>query len=173
MSTPPVVTTTTMTDPDDVNGRFDISAVQHVIKESEAHHVWITYTVTTYASWVDPRLDRDDRTFVLELNRDGERGSEVNVTISKRHGEIVAELISNATRQVIRTVRVSRADDHSFTLSGPRGVLGARSYFWTSNFHTDNDRALCGRKGGYPVTCQDSAPGSGWMPMPRAAWPSD
>jgi hypothetical protein len=167
-----VVTTTTVTDPDDVDGRFDIAEVQHVVSEASRSHVWIRYTVSTYASWIDQRLDRSDRNFVLELNRDGEPGSEVNVTVSKRDGHIVAELISNATRKVLRPVRVWRPDAHSFTISGPRRLLGARSYFWTSNFHTVAPGPLCGRRGGYPVTCQDSVPNDGWIRMSRPAWPT-
>ncbi|MFY9914805.1 MAG: hypothetical protein WAK18_09075 [Nocardioidaceae bacterium] len=167
-----VTTTTTVTDPDDVDGRFDIESVQHVVSEADRDHVWISYTVATFPSWVDGRLDRRWRTFVLELNRDGERGSEMNVTVSKRDGHIVAELISNATRQVIRDVRVSRADAHTFTISGPRRLLGARSYFWTSNFHADAPRTLCGRQGGYPVTCQDSVPNAGWIRLSKPAWPT-
>ncbi len=165
-------TTTTVTDPDDVDGRFDIASVEHVVSAADRDHVWMRYTVTTYPSWVEARLDRRWRTFVLELNRDGERGSEVNVTVSKRDGHIVAELISNATREVIRPVRVSRPDAASFTISGPRRLLGARSYFWTSNFHADAPHTLCGRQGGYPITCQDSVPNTGWIRLSRPAWPT-
>lgn len=166
-----VVTTTTVTDPDDVDGRFDVAWVRHVVRESDQRHVWISYTVRTFPSWIDLRLDRRWRTFVLELDRDGQRGSELNVTISKRDGHVVAELISNATREVLRQVRVSRPDRHSFTISGPRQLLGARSYFWTSNFHARSPRTLCGRSGGFPVTCQDSVPQRGWIRMNRTAWP--
>jgi hypothetical protein len=166
-----VVTTTTVTDPDDVDGRFDVAWVRHVVRESDRRHVWVSYTVRTLPSWIDLRLDRRWRTFVLELDRDGQRGSEQNVTVSKRDGHIVAELISNATRRVLREVRVSRPDSHSFTISGPRQVLGARSYFWTSNFHARSPKTLCGRSGGFPVTCQDSVPQQGWIRMNRSAWP--
>ncbi len=165
-----VVTTTTVSDPDDVDGRFDIAQVSHVVSEADRHHVWISYTVSTYPSWVEPRLDRRFRNFVLELNRDGHPGSEVNVRVSKDDGHIIAELISNATRQVIQRVQVRRPDDHSFTIMGPRRVLGARSYFWTSTFHTAAPHTLCGRQGGYPVTCQDSVPQAGWIRMNRSAW---
>lgn len=95
----------------------------------------------------------------------------MNVTVSKRDGRIVAELISNATRTVLREVRVSKPDNRSFTISGPRQLLGARTYFWTSNFHARQPRTLCGRSGGYPVTCQDSVPQRGWIRMNRSAWP--
>ena len=166
-----VVTTTTVTDPDDVDGRFDVASVRHVVSESDLHHVWISYTVRTFGHWIDPRLDRRWRNFVLELDRDGHPGSEVNVTVSKRDGRIVAELISNATRTVLREVRVSKPDNRSFTISGPRQLLGARTYFWTSNFHARQPRTLCGRSGGYPVTCQDSVPQRGWIRMNRSAWP--
>lgn len=166
-----VVTTTTVTDPDDTNGRFDISSVSHVVSEADTHHVWLSYTVRTYPSWVDLRLDRRYRTFVLELNRDGRPGSEFNVRIAKADGHIVADLVSNATRRVIQRVRVNRADDHSVTISGPRNVLGARSYFWTSNFHVASPRTLCGQQDGYPVICQDSVPKAGWIRMNRPAWP--
>lgn len=170
-SGPSVVTTTTVTDPDDTDGRFDIASVSHVVNEADRHHVWLRYTVTTFPSWVDLRLDRRYRTFVLELNRDSHPGSEVNVRVSKADGRPVAELISNATRRVIQQVRVSRPDDHSVTISGPRSVLGARSYFWTSNFHSSAPRTLCGQRAGYPVTCQDSVPRGGWIRMSRPAWP--
>ena len=166
-----VITTTTVTDPDDVDGRFDIASVRHVVSEADHHHVWVSYTVTTYPTWVDLRLDRRFRTFVLELNRDGDRGSEVNVRVSKLDGHIVAELISNATRHVLGRVRVSRPDARSFTISGPRQRLGAHSYFWTSNFHSAAPRTLCGTRGGYPITCQDSVPRDGWIRMNRSAWP--
>lgn len=167
-----VTTTTTVTDPDDVDGRFDIASVEHVVGQADRRHVWMSYAVTTFPAWVDARLDRRWRTFVLELDRDGERGSEVNVTVSKREGHIVAELISNATREVIREVRISRPDTHSFVISGPRRLLGARSYFWTSNFHADAPRTLCGRQDGYPVTCQDSVPNAGWIRLSKPAWPT-
>jgi hypothetical protein len=167
-----VVTTTTVTDPDDVDGRFDVAWVRHVVHEADRRHVWVSYTVRTFPSWIDLRLERRWRTFVLELDRDGQRGSEQNVTVSKRDGHIVAELISNATRQVLREVRISRPDSHSFTISGPRQVLGARSYFWTSNFHARSPKTLCGRSGGFPITCQDSVPQQGWIRMNRSAWPT-
>ena len=166
-----VITTTTVSDPDDVDGRFDIASVRHVVSEADRHHVWVSYTVSTYPTWVDLRLDRRFRNFVLELNRDGERGSEVNVRVSKVDGHIVAELISNATRHVLGRVRITRPDDHSFTISGPRQRLGAHSYFWTSNFHSAAPRTLCGSRRGYPVTCQDSVPQDGWIRMNRSAWP--
>ena len=166
-----VITTTTVSDPDDVDGRFDIASVRHVVSEADRGHVWVSYTVSTYPTWVDLRLDRRFRNFVLELNRDGERGSEVNVRVSKVNGHIVAELISNATRHVLGRVRITRPDDHSFTISGPRQWLGARSYFWTSNFHSAAPRTLCGSRRGYPVTCQDSVPQDGWIRMNRSAWP--
>jgi hypothetical protein len=166
-----VITTTTVSDPDDVDGRFDIASVRHVVSEADRHHAWVSYTVSTYPTWVDLRLDRRFRNFVLELNRDGERGSEVNVRVSKVNGHIVAELISNATRHVLGRVRITRPDDHSFTISGPREWLGARSYFWTSNFHSAAPRTLCGARSGYPVTCQDSVPQDGWIRMNRSAWP--
>jgi hypothetical protein len=164
-------TTTTVTDPDDVHGRFDIKRVVDVVRHVRGRPVRVSYTVTTYPTWVEPRLDRNDRTFVLQLNRDAERGSEVNVTVSKRSGHIAADLISNSTRRVIRSLEVSRPDDRSFRISGSRRLLGARSYFWTSNFHTVAAGSLCGRRHGYPVTCQDSVPDSGWIQMSPPAWP--
>ena len=168
-----VVTSTSVTDPDDTDGRFDIASIGHVVSEADHHHVWLSYTLSTFPSWIDLRLDRRYRTFVLELNRDGHPGSEVNVRVSKADGRIVAELISNATRRVIQRVRVSRPDDHSLTISGPRTVLGARSYFWTSNFHTTAPHTLCGQRDGYPVTCQDSVPRVGWIRLSRPAWPNE
>jgi hypothetical protein len=167
-----VVTVTTVSDPDDTDGRFDIARVRHVVSEADRHHVWVSYTVRTFPSWVDARLDRRWRNFVLELDRDGRAGSERNVRVSKADGHIVAELISNATREVIRRVPVSRADDHSFTISGPRQTLGTRTYFWTSNFHVDTRHTLCGWSGGFPITCQDSVPQRGWIRMNSSAWPT-
>jgi len=166
-----IVTTTAVTDSYNNDGRFDIKSVRHTVSEAGRHHVWVSYTVRTYPSWVDLRLDRRYRNFVLELNRDGERGSEVNVRVAKVDGHIVAELISNATRHVLRRVQVSRYDDHSFTISGPRQWLGAHSYFWTSNFHSPAPRTLCGMRSGHPVTCQDSVPQDGWIRMNQSAWP--
>ncbi|MGI8434272.1 MAG: hypothetical protein ACR2LE_05985, partial [Nocardioidaceae bacterium] len=58
----------------------------------------------------------------------------------------------------------------SIRSSGPRRLLGARSYFWTSTFHADAS-AGCGDDDGVQITCQDSVPQRGWIRWDRLAWP--
>jgi hypothetical protein len=162
--------TTTVTDPDDTDGRFDIARVSHQVDQFSRRQVTMTYWVSTFASFASARLNARHRNFVLELNRDGEPGSERNVRISRSDGHLIAEVISNATREVIDTVDAWRPSNRSIVITGPREVLGARSYFWTSNFHTAG-RSACGWGDGYPITCQDSVPQDGWIRLDRPAWP--
>lgn len=163
--------TTTVTDADDTSGKLDIAAVRHRITRSDARHVSLSYRLTTYDAFRLRRLDERHRNFVLELNRDAERGSERNVRISYLDGfGPLAEVISNATRQVIATVEVIRIDSHTVAIRGGRRVIGARSYFWTSNFHVAG-HGRCGWRAGYPITCQDTVPGNGWIRLDTPAWP--
>jgi hypothetical protein len=159
-----------MTDPDDTLGRLDISRVQDRALEVDRHHVLITYRVQTFTPFGTHRLNDTERNFVLELDRDGELGSERNVLVTTKNGVLVARVSSNATRQVIATVEVTRPNDQAILLTGSRRVLGARSYFWTSNFHADRSPA-CGDQAGVPLTCQDSVPRRGWIHLNRLAWP--
>ncbi len=162
--------TTTVTDPNDTDGRFDIARVGHQIDQRTRRQVTMTYRVSSFSSFASARLNAQHRNFVLELNRDGQPGSERNVRISRSDGRLVAEVISNATRKVIDTVAASRPDNRTVVITGPRDLLGARSYFWTSNFHTAR-RSACGWGPGYPITCQDSVPQEGWIRLDRPAWP--
>ena len=162
--------TTVVTDPDDTAGPLDIARVRHRITQRQPGHVRISYGVRTFGRFPASALDRSHRHFVLELNRDGQPGSERNVRISSRAGELVAEVISNSTREVITTVTAVQLNSRAFRIFGPREVLGARSYFWFSNFHAP--RSLdCGSANGYPITCQDAVPERGWIRLDRPAWP--
>lgn len=165
-----VTTTTTVTDTDDVAGPLDIAKVRHRVEERPSGRVRISYRITTYDAFATSRLDPAQRNFIIELNQDGESGSERNIRISSRHEVLVAELISNATRRVITTLRVSRPDDHSVRVTGTRRLIGVRSYFLYSNFHANRSRE-CGWSDGYPITCQDAVPERGWIRMDRPAWP--
>jgi hypothetical protein len=110
----------TGTDPDDTPGRLDIGRVSDRAIEMSPDHFLISYRVTTLTPFATERLDVGDRNFVLELNRDSEAGSERNVRIAARDGVLLAEVISNATRETIATVTVTRPDDYSVQISGPR-----------------------------------------------------
>jgi len=165
------IITTTVTDSDDTDGRLDIASVRHRIQPVDGQHVRLTYRVTTYDEFDAARLNATRRHFILELNRDAERGAERSIRISHLDGEgVVAEVVSNATREVISTARVTRVDANAIHIRGPRQLIGARSYFWYSNFHDRHSRR-CGEVGGYPVTCQDSVPDRGWLRLDTPAWP--
>ena len=60
-------------------------------------------------------------------------------------GVLKAEIISTATRQVLATVSATRPNDRALEITGPRRLLGARSYFWASNYHADRS-PLCGTR---------------------------
>lgn len=160
----------TATDPDDTLGRLDIASVRDRAVRLDAHHVLVTYRVRLQNSFGSGRFDVDDRNLVIELNRDDEPGSERNVRVAGRAGSLVAEVTSNATREVIATVEVSRPTDETVQISGPRRLLGARSYFWTSNFHAPRSPG-CGFGDGFRVVCQDSVPQQGWLRLQSLAWP--
>jgi hypothetical protein len=165
-----IVVSSTMTDPDDTSGRLDISLVQDRTVQLDRHHVLLTYRVRTYTTFGSSRLNDTERNFVLELDRDGEPGSERNVRVTSHGGSLVAEVISNATREVIGTVEVSRPNDQAILLLGSRRLIGARSYFWTSNYHSERSPE-CGDLAGVPLTCQDSVPRRGWIRLNHLAWP--
>lgn len=166
-----VVSTGTTTDPDDTHGRLDISRVRDRVAQHDADHNVVSFSVETFASFSERLLDADQRDFVIELNRDGEPGSERNISITSVRAELVAYVISNATRDVIATVRADSADDHTIKVTGPRRLIGARSYFWTSNFHLEGS-VQCGDLDGIPLTCQDSVPDTGWIRLDQPAWPA-
>ena len=165
-----VTISSTTTDPNDTAGRLDIARVTDRVRVSP-HRVTITYQVRTYSDIRPERLQPDKRNFVLELNRDGQAGSERNISIVFVEGALVARVVSNATREVVGVDAVSQPDDAVIHVSGPRRLIGARSYFWTSNFHALGS-PRCGNGGGFPVTCQDSVPDRGWLRLDRPAWPS-
>lgn len=158
-------------DPDDTLGRLDIARVAHRVSQLGRHRFMLDYRVGTFAAFGSPGLDVQHRNFVLELNRDTQPGSERNVRVSQRDGSLVAEVISNATREVIATVEVNRPNDQTIRISGPRRVLGARSYFWTSNFHAPRSSS-CGEGDGFPIICQDTVPEHGWTRLDSPAWPN-
>ncbi len=162
--------TTVVTDPDDTDGPLDVRRVKHRILVIDRHHARLGYTVTTYSPYAARRLDARHRNFVIELNRDGHPGSERNVRVSYVSGALVGDVISNATRETIGTVAVRRLDARTIRINGPRDLIGARSYFWTSTFHA-RQSAACGVADGHPVTCQDVVPERGWIRMDRPAWP--
>ncbi len=162
--------TTIITDPPDTAGPLDIATVAHRIRDFPGRATSLRYAVRTFAAFADADLDPSYRRFMLELNRDDESGSERNVRISYRDGALVAELISNATRSVIATVQVRRRGPRALALSGPPRLIGARSYFWHSDYHLDGS-AACESLGGFPVTCQDDVPGHGWIRLDHPAWP--
>jgi hypothetical protein len=165
-----ITVSTSMTDPDDTDGRLDISLVRSRGVQLGRHHVIVTYRVRTYTTFSSGRLDARQRNFVVELNRDAEAGSERNVVVASHHGALTAEVISNATRRVIATVEVSRPNDQAVMITGSRRLIGARSYFWTSNFHVDGS-VRCGEDAGTAVTCQDDVPRRGWIQQDRLVWP--
>jgi hypothetical protein len=164
-----VTTASTTTDPNDTAGRLDIAEVSDRLRVS-SHRVRVHYQVRTYSGIRADTLRPDERNFVLELNRDGQAGSERNISIAFSKGTLVARVISNATREVVGVVAVAQPDDTVIHVSGSRQLIGGRSYFWTSNFHAVSS-PRCGDDGGFPVTCQDSVPDRGWLRLDRPAWP--
>ncbi len=170
MTTEPTYTTV-VTDPNDTDGPLDVSRVKHSIRVIDRQHARIAYTVATYSPYAARRLNARHRNFVIELNRDSNPGSERNVRVSYASGSLTADVISNATRETIGTVAVKRLNSRTIRINGPRDVIGARSYFWTSTFHA-RESGACGFGDGYPITCQDVVPERGWIRMDRPAWPT-
>jgi hypothetical protein len=157
------------TDADDIDGPLDIQRVRDRVVQVDRTHYLVSYRVRTYAPFASNVLGRSAN-FDLELDRDGRPGSERTVMLGADNGVLRAEIISTATREVIATLSATRPYDRAIDITGPRRLLGARSYFWASNFHSDQS-ALCGSQAGFPVTCQDSAPDDGWLRLDRPAWP--
>ena len=164
------VITGVATDPDDVDGPLDIQRVRDRVLQVDRTHYLISYRIRTYTPFASATLDGASRNFDLELDRDGEAGSERTVTVLDDDGVLTAEIISTATRQVLATVNATRPNDRALEITGPRRLLGARSYFWASNYHADRS-PLCGSQDGVPITCQDSVPDDGWLRLDRPAWP--
>lgn len=162
--------TKTVTDADDTSGPLDMRRARHRVVRGD-HGTRLAFTVHTQRPFADADLSWRHRHFILELDTDGEPGAERNVTIFGRDGQLRADLISNATREVIAHLAVVRVDPRTVRVLGPRRLLGVRKVFWTSNFHW-RDAPACGREDGYPITCQDSVPDRGWIRLDRMAWPS-
>jgi hypothetical protein len=158
------------TDANDTIGPLDVHRVSYRVSQVDRGHLLVTYRVRTWERFATTLLDVDERTFVLDLNRDAEAGAEREVRVAARDGRLVAEVISPATREVIGTVDVSRPNGSAIQISGPRRILGARSYFWTSNYHLAGSNQ-CGDVHGHPLVCQDDVPDHGWLRMDSAAWP--
>jgi hypothetical protein len=165
-----VVVTGTASDRDDVGGPLDIQRVRDRVLRVDQTHYLVSYRVRTYTPFASERLDHRWRNFDLELDRDGEPGSERTIMIVDNDGVFEAQIISTATREVLATLSASRPNDRAVEISGPRRLLGARSYFWTSNWHADQS-PQCGRGDGFPIVCQDSVPDEGWLRLERPAWP--
>jgi hypothetical protein len=166
------VSTGATTDAADTYGRLDIQRVRDRVVALDQTHYLVGYRVRTYTAFDSARLDGDERNFDLELDRDGASGSERTVMVVDDDGLLEAQIISTATRQVLATVPVSRPNDHAIDLVGPRRLLGARSYFWASDFHAERS-PRCGDEDGVAITCQDSVPDTGWIRLDRPAWPEE
>lgn len=169
-----VVTTTVTTDPDDTSGRLDLAAVAHRVRQRAggrtSAEVLLRWTVRTHAAF-DPQILRNRfRRFTVELDTDGQSGAERNVRLVSRPGGVVAEVVSNATREVIASLPALRPDRRSLAFVGPPELVGARRYFWFSVYHTRHS-PMCGPGDGYPVVCQDTAPERGWIRVDRPGWP--
>lgn len=169
-----VVSTTTTTDPDDTPGRLDIASVSHRVAQLSPPHgaVRVRWTVRTHRDFDPAVLQNRHRRFTLELDTDGQAGAERNIRFVVRGGELVAEVESSATREVIATLPAGVERGRVLSTAGYKGLVGARRYFWYSTYHAAGSPA-CGRQDGYPVHCQDSVPENGWIRLDRPAWPDD
>jgi hypothetical protein len=165
-----VAVTTTMTDLDDTRGRLDVRSVRHRVSQVSPRRVQVSYRIRTFAPYRDGLLESPEREFVIELHRTATRGADRNISVSSVDGALVATVISNATRKPIARARIVRLDAQTFRIVGSRALIGARSYFVTSNFHAGGS-ARCGWNAGWPVTCQDSVPDNGWIRVDRIGWP--
>jgi hypothetical protein len=162
--------TTRVTDADDTGGPLDIVAVRHRV-EGDDRSARLSFTVRTQRDFEDSELSWRYRHFIVELDTDGQPGAERNVTIFSRDGVLRADLISNATREVIAHLSVVRVDQRTLRVVGPRRLIGVRKIFWTSNYHQTGVPA-CGWTDGFPITCQDSVPDRGWLRLDKLAWPT-
>ncbi len=167
----PVVSITTMTDPRDTSGPLDMVKVAHAVRDRGATAT-LRYTVTMDQPFDAAELHRRHRHVVAELDADGRPGAERNITIYHRGGALRADLISNATREVIAQLHVRLLDGRRLRVRGSRQQIGVRKIFWHSAYHRTDSRR-CGWSDGYPVTCLDVVPDRGWLHLPRAAWPSN
>lgn len=167
-----VVTTTVTSDPDDTPGALDLDAVAHQVRQLSPPHgaVRVRWTLRTHQRFDPSVLQSRHRRFTVELDTDGERGAERNIRLVMRSGRVVAEVVSNATREVLATLGTDRTDRRSLSFAGYKGLVGARRYFWYSDFHSPASPA-CGRGNGFPIVCQDSVPDDGWVRLDRPAWP--
>jgi hypothetical protein len=166
----PVITTTTLTDADDTPGGLDLAAVSHAVRE-DGPDASLRFTVRLHAPFEASTLHRRHRLIVAELDTDGGSGAERNITVYARHGQVHADLISNATREVVRRLRVRQVSDNAVRVRGPRRLIGARRIFWYSLYHRTGHRS-CGWDDGFPITCSDSVPDDKWLRLPPAAWPN-
>jgi hypothetical protein len=133
--------------------------------------VRVTYRIETLGRYRDGLLESPDRELVLELHRTETRGADRNITVSSEGGSLTATVNSNATREPIGAAHVARLGSRTIMVTGSRRLIGARSYFLTSNFHLGGSRE-CGWRDGWPVICQDSVPDDGWIRVDRIGWPA-
>jgi hypothetical protein len=161
---------TVVRDGDDTPGRLDIRLVRSTLNSATGHATRVRYTVQTLEPFRVSALHPRWRRLVLELDTDGQPGAERHVLISTREGRPSAQLISNATREVLDRLPVRRPRPGVLRVSGSRAQLGARKLFWTADWHRRGD-PLCGVVDGWPLTCQDSVPDDGWVRLDRPAWP--
>jgi hypothetical protein len=162
--------TTVVRDGNDTAGALDIRKVRVGADAATGRASRLRYTVRTYEPVQVSTLHPRWRRLVLELDTDGQPGAERNVRLSARDGRLTAELISNATREVLERLRVRHPSPAVLRVRGSRGQLGARKVFWTADWHRRGDRE-CGELDGWPVSCQDSVPDDGWLRLNRPAWP--
>jgi hypothetical protein len=167
----PVVTTTSVSDAHDTHGALDVIGASHAVR-ADGDSAQMRFTVRLAAPIAAADLHRRLRVLVAELDTDGRPGSERNITIYGRDSMLRADLISNATREVLRSLHVRLlGGGQTVRVRGPRKVVGARKIFWYSNYHRTGDPE-CGWDDGYPITCSDSVPDDGWLRLPGAAWPA-
>jgi hypothetical protein len=160
-----VVTTTSVTDADDTQGGLDLLGASHAIRV-DVDSAQVRYTIRLAEPIAADGLHRRHRILVAELDTDGRRGSERNITIYGSHWRVHADLISNATREVVRSLHVRLlGDGRLIRVRGPRRAAGARRIFWYSHYHRAGDPD-CGWRDGYPITCSDSVPDDGWLRLP-------
>lgn len=161
---------TVVRDGDDTAGRLDIRSVRSRVDAATGNARRLQYVVRTYEAFRASSLHHRWRRLVLELDTDGQPGSERHVLLSTRDGRFSAELVSNATREVLDRFRVSHLSPTHLRISGRRDQLGARRLFWTADWHR-RGHPTCGASDGWALTCQDSVPDDGWLRLDRPAWP--